>query len=132
MYQGRSTTHAWGLIVLLISKTAGHSPAIPEMERDKSAGVLHAQRALAEIIEMIRISYLIHQGMVNLQPMLQAEQDASKFGDLIYGNKISILTGDYLLGNSCKELANLRSALRIARPRSATNRIEYFQEPGNC
>lgn len=32
---------AWGLIVLLVSKAAGHSPEIPDMEQDKSAGVLH-------------------------------------------------------------------------------------------
>lgn len=99
------------------------------MERDKSAGVLHSQRALAEIIEMIRISHLIHQGMVNLQPMIQAGQDTTQYGDMIYGNKITILTGDYLLGNSCKELANLRFVFRVARPRSKTNRIEYLQEP---
>lgn len=32
---------AWGLIVLLVSKAAGHSPEIPDMEQDKAAGVLH-------------------------------------------------------------------------------------------
>lgn len=52
---------AWGLIVLLVSKAAGHAPTVPDMEQDKSAGVLHSQRGLAEIIEMIRISFLIHQ-----------------------------------------------------------------------
>lgn len=52
---------AWGLIVLLISKAAGHAPSVPDMEQDKSAGVLHSQRALAEVTEMIRISHLVHQ-----------------------------------------------------------------------
>lgn len=52
---------AWGLIVLLVSKAVGHSPNIPEEDQDTSAGVLHTQRALAEITEMIRISFLIHQ-----------------------------------------------------------------------
>lgn len=52
---------AWGLIVLLLSKAAGHAPTVPDMEQDKSAGVLHSQRGLAEIIEMIRIAFLIHQ-----------------------------------------------------------------------
>lgn len=40
---------AWGLIVLLVSKAAGHAPDIPDMEEDKAAGVLHSQRALAEV-----------------------------------------------------------------------------------
>lgn len=51
---------AWGLIVLLISKAAGHAPSVPDMEQDKSAGVLHSQRGLVEVTEMIRISHLIH------------------------------------------------------------------------
>lgn len=58
---------AWGLIVLLISKAAGHSTDIPDMEQDKAAGVLHSQRALAEVAEMIRTSHLVHKGLVNLQ-----------------------------------------------------------------
>lgn len=99
---------AWGLIVLLISKAAGQAPNIPEMEQDKSAGVLHSQRALAEVCEMIRISHLVHQGLVNLQPLTQAGQDVSLHGDMTFGNKIALLSGDYLLGNSCAELAGLR------------------------
>lgn len=51
---------AWGLIVLLVSKAAGHAPSVPDVEQDKSAGVLHSQRALAEVTEMIRISHLVH------------------------------------------------------------------------
>lgn len=99
---------AWGLIVLLISKAAGQAPNIPEMEQDKSAGVLHSQRAIAEVCEMIRISHLVHQGLVNLQPLTQAGQDLSLHGDMTFGNKVALLSGDYLLGNSCAELASLR------------------------
>lgn len=60
LYNGKNTMQAWGLIVLLVSKAAGHSPSISDMEQDKSAGVLHTQRGLAEITEMIRISHLVH------------------------------------------------------------------------
>lgn len=41
IYNGKNNTQAWGLIVLLVAKAAGHSPEIPDMEQDKSAGVLH-------------------------------------------------------------------------------------------
>lgn len=99
---------AWGLIVLLVSKAAGHSPNIPDMEQDKSAGVLHSQRALAEVTEMIRTSHLVHQGLVNLQPLANAGNDLASESDMIFGNKIALLSGDYLLGNSSLELANLR------------------------
>lgn len=98
---------AWGLIVLLISKAAGHSPNIPEMEQDKSAGVLHSQRALAEITEMIRTSHLVHRGLVNLQP--NQKEYENDLNDMLFGNKIALLSGDYLLSNSCAELASLRN-----------------------
>ncbi|XP_031622308.1 decaprenyl-diphosphate synthase subunit 2 isoform X2 [Contarinia nasturtii] len=109
LYHGRNNMQAWGLIVLLISKAAGQAPGIPETEHDKSAGVLHSQRALAEVCEMIRISHLVHQGLVNLQPLTQAGQDLSLHSDMTFGNKIALLSGDYLLGNSCAELAGLRN-----------------------
>lgn len=66
-----------GLIVLLVSKMAGHSPEIPEMNQNKSAGVLHSQRALAEVTGMIRTSNLIHQGLLNLQHLSNAGNDLS-------------------------------------------------------
>jgi decaprenyl-diphosphate synthase subunit 2 len=100
---------AWGLIVLLISKTAGHSPDIPEMEQDKSAGVLHKQRALAEVTEMIRTSSLVHQGMVNLQNLKNSGNELAAESEMIFGNKIALLGGDYLLGNACLQLAGLRN-----------------------
>lgn len=96
---------AWGLIVLLVSKAAGHTAEIPDLEQDKAAGVLHSQRALAEVTEMIRTSHLVHKGMVNLQPSIVMENS----GDMMFGNKIALLSGDYLLSNSCSELAGLRN-----------------------
>lgn len=109
IYNGKNNMQAWGLIVLLVSKAAGHSPNIPDMEQDKSAGVLHSQRALAEVTEMIRTSHLVHQGLVNLQPLTNAGNDLASESDMIFGNKIALLSGDYLLGNSSMELANLRN-----------------------
>lgn len=111
---------AWGLIVLLVSKAAGQAPNIPETEQDENAGVLRSQRVLAEVCEMIRISHLVHQGLVHLQPLTQAGQDgdmtfhpqpltqAEQDGDMTFGNKIALLSGDYLLGKSCAKLAGLR------------------------
>ncbi|XP_073951749.1 decaprenyl diphosphate synthase subunit 2 [Choristoneura fumiferana] len=106
IYNGKNNMQAWGLIVLLVSKAAGHSPEIPDMEQDKAAGVLHSQRALAEVTEMIRTSHLVHKGLVNMnnRQLSVAEPD-----DMTFGNKIALLSGDYLLANSCSELANLRN-----------------------
>lgn len=109
MYNGKNNMQAWGLIVLLVSKTAGQSPSLARAEPDTDiSGVLPSQRALAEVTEMIRISHLVHQGLINLQPLAQAGQDMSLHGEMTFGNKIALLSGDYLLGNSCAELAQLR------------------------
>ncbi|XP_066582881.1 all trans-polyprenyl-diphosphate synthase PDSS2 [Prorops nasuta] len=107
IYNGRINMQAWGLIVLLISKAAGHL-SIDDMEEDKAAGVLHSQRALAEVAEMIRTSHLLHKGLVNIESGNFPE--ASELSDMTFGNKIALLSGDYLLGNSCAELANLRNS----------------------
>lgn len=40
IYNGRNNMQAWGLIVLLISKAAGHLN-VDDIEEDKAAGVLH-------------------------------------------------------------------------------------------
>ncbi|KAF4519388.1 hypothetical protein B566_EDAN008696 [Ephemera danica] len=104
---GRSSMQAWGLIVLLVSKAAGHQ-IVDEIELDKAAGVLHSQRALAEVTEMIRTSHLVHKGLVNLYPDMYP--DARTMQDMTFGNKIALLSGDYLLGNSCAELAALRNS----------------------
>lgn len=53
--------------------------------------MLYSQRALAEIVEMKRTGHMIHKTMVNLQ---EKEKVGEKFKDLLYGNKISLLTGE--------------------------------------
>ncbi|XP_076752642.1 decaprenyl diphosphate synthase subunit 2 [Xylocopa sonorina] len=106
IYNGRNNMQAWGLIVLLISKAAGHLN-VDDIEEDKAAGVLHSQRALAEVTEMIRTSHLVHKGLVNIEPGVYLE--TSELNDMNFGNKIALLSGDYLLANSCAELANLRN-----------------------
>ncbi|XP_055627897.1 all trans-polyprenyl-diphosphate synthase PDSS2-like [Toxorhynchites rutilus septentrionalis] len=108
MYNDKNQ-QAWGLIVLLVSKAAGCATSIPEVEQDKSAGVLHSQRALAEVTEMMRTSHLIHQGMINLQTMDNAGNNLSGESDMIFGNKIALLGGDYLLASACQQIANLRN-----------------------
>ncbi|RZC33475.1 hypothetical protein BDFB_009637 [Asbolus verrucosus] len=54
--------------------------------------------------EMIQSSHLVHKSLVNLQP-----SSANASGDMMFSNKIALLSGDYLLSNSCAELANLRN-----------------------
>lgn len=54
---------------------------------------------------MIRTSHLVHKGLVNMNAPQVGPGDPD---DMMFGNKIALLGGDYLLANSCSELANLR------------------------
>ncbi|XP_018334649.1 decaprenyl-diphosphate synthase subunit 2-like [Agrilus planipennis] len=98
---------AWGLVVLLVSKVAGLNGEFKSVDKDLSVGVLHSQRALAEVTEMIRTSNIIHKSLVNVRN----GNDVSKGDavDLYFGNKISLLSGDYLLSTSYHTLACLKN-----------------------
>lgn len=106
---GQNNMQTWGLIVLLVSKMAGHAKGILESEQDKSAGVLMSQRTLAEVVEMVRTANLIHSsGVLNLQHLQKSGNDLSFDSDLIFGNKIALLGGDILLGNASTQMAQLK------------------------
>lgn len=98
---------AWGLIVLLISKAVGHLYVDGSTADEDQSGVLRSQRALAEISEMIRTSHLMHNGLMNIHPGLFSELETRN--DMSFGNKIALLSGDYLLANSYNELSALKN-----------------------
>ncbi|CAH0594513.1 unnamed protein product [Chrysodeixis includens] len=101
----KSNLQSVGLVILLVSKAAGFNTR--DFTGDHyDSGVLHAQRALAEIVEMKRTGHMIHKAMVNLQ---DKQKHADKFGDLLYGNKIVLLTGDYLLATCLQHLGGLHN-----------------------
>ncbi|XP_050309702.1 all trans-polyprenyl-diphosphate synthase PDSS2-like [Anthonomus grandis grandis] len=97
-------TPSWGLIVLLMSKAGGLGKDFSDMDKDVTAGILHSQRVLAEVTEMVRTSNILHNSILNIYT-----KDLQEFSDLNFGNTLSLLTGDYLLSNSFKELAGLRN-----------------------
>ncbi|CAG9858478.1 unnamed protein product [Phyllotreta striolata] len=92
---------SWGLLVLLISKAAGLNKKFSPVECDINAGVLNSQRVLAEVTEMVRTSNIIHKSILNIS------KNDEFYDDLHFGNKLSLLTGDYLLSTSFRELAGL-------------------------
>lgn len=109
LYNSRSNMQAWGLIVLLVSKAAGHCLNADALAKrgNSSSGVLNDQRALAEIAEMIRTSHLMHNGIVNLHRGMFSEP--LDFNDMCCSNKIAMLSGDYLLAKSYSKLAILKN-----------------------
>lgn len=91
---------------MLVSKVCG-APfnATTEKENDKVAGVLHSQRAIAEITEMLRTSNVLHKSIAKIN-------NAEDKNDLVqphFGNKMLLLSGDYLLSRCFHELSCLRN-----------------------
>lgn len=62
---------------------------------------------LAEVTQMIRTSNLVHKGLDNINANESLE--SLELNNKAFGNKIALLCGDYLLGNSCIELAALKN-----------------------
>lgn len=53
---------------------------------------------------MIHTAYLVHKGTVNLSKLDPVE---SSLKDMQFGNKMSVLSGDFLLANASQGLAEL-------------------------
>lgn len=64
----------------------------------------HSQRNLAEITELIHTAFLVHRGIVNLKELTLSD---GPLKDMQFGNKMAVLSGDFLLANACTGLAQL-------------------------
>lgn len=106
-YHGKRNLQTRGLIVLLLSKAAGHTSSCSDSDAAQGRGITPRQQNLAEITEMIYTASLIHKGILNISPSTVPEKNY--FDDLQFGNKISVLSGDYFLAHTCKGLSNLRN-----------------------
>uniref|UniRef100_A0A9L0TK65 Decaprenyl diphosphate synthase subunit 2 n=1 Tax=Equus caballus TaxID=9796 RepID=A0A9L0TK65_HORSE len=107
VYDSRHNLQLRGLVVLLISKAAGPSSMKASCQNyDMVSGIYSCQRSLAEITELIHTALLVHRGIVNLNE-LQSSDGPLK--DMQFGNKIAILSGDFLLANACNGLALLQN-----------------------
>lgn len=105
---GKYNMQTRGLLVLLISKSAG---AAQNMFNDLSDpdivdGIHKSQRTLAEITEMIYTANLIHKGVINLSALTPEDGPAQ---DMEFGNKMAVLSGDFLLASACTGLAELNN-----------------------
>lgn len=105
VYDSRNNLQMRGLIVLLLSKAAGPSHAASGlMDQDMVSGIYPSQRNLAEITELIHTAFLVHRGIVNLKEWRVSD---GPLKDMQFGNKMAVLSGDFLLANACTGLAAL-------------------------
>lgn len=93
-----------GLWVLLISKAVKNES---DLLNDVVGGIHRKQRILAETTELISTAFLIHRSMLSLKSE-EFLQDLNK-KTLSFGNKLSVLGGDFLLAKASLELARLEN-----------------------
>lgn len=101
LYGDSKNLQPWGLIILLLSKSVKTSTYTAQMKKNEEQ-----TRVLAELTEMMRTGHLIHRGIVNVPFAKRSKNTESA----IFGNKIAILLGDYLLVTANGMLANLRNS----------------------
>ncbi|KAL9969278.1 hypothetical protein ACROYT_G021474 [Oculina patagonica] len=101
------TIQTRGLLVLLISKAS--RPCLKtdwNMEQELVSDIHSSQRQLADITETIHTANLVHTGIVNLSDISSSSK--SYQDDMEFGNKMAVLSGDFLLANACTGLAELK------------------------
>lgn len=107
VYDSKNNLQMRGLVVLLLSKAAGpcHQPSDLQAQ-DMVSGIYPSQRHLAEITELIHTAFLVHRGIVDLKEWTNSD---GPLKDMQFGNKMAILSGDFLLANACTGLAQLNN-----------------------
>jgi decaprenyl-diphosphate synthase subunit 2 len=104
---GKYNMQSWELIVLLLSKCAIINPNSMRVG-DESIGILRSQRILSQVTEMIRTAHYVHGGMINFQSLNVLGKGLGSDDVLMLGNKLSLLSGDYLLGTASAQIASLK------------------------
>lgn len=132
VYDSKNNLQMRGLVVLLMSKAAGPSHAPSDLlAQDMVSGIYPSQRNLAEITELIHTAFLVHRGIVNLKEWTVSD---GPLKDMEFGNKIAVLSGDFLLANACTGLAQLNNTKVVELISSAIGDLVqgiYYENSSN-
>ncbi|XP_076025300.1 all trans-polyprenyl-diphosphate synthase PDSS2 [Genypterus blacodes] len=132
VYDSKNNLQMRGLIVLLLSKAAGPSRGASDpLPQDMVSGIYPSQRNLAEITELIHTAFLVHRGVVNLKEWTVSD---GPLKDMEFGNKMAVLSGDFLLANACTGLAQLNNTQVVELISSAIGDLVqgiYYENAGN-
>ncbi|XP_044757878.1 all trans-polyprenyl-diphosphate synthase PDSS2-like [Coccinella septempunctata] len=99
----KSDVPSWGLIILLVSKASSINTKFLE-GKDRTSGILHTQRMIAEIVETLKTGIYFHKSLQLKQELKQLPSEMNQ------GNKIALLVGDYLITKSYKILAEINNS----------------------
>eukprot|EP00947_MAST-08B_sp_MAST-8B-sp1_P001517 g1517.t1 len=92
------------MVVLMAQATQRPGGAHADAHADAAGGILPSQLRLAEITEMIHTASLLHDDVIDGSDTRRGRDSVNK----VFGNKLSILAGDFLLARASVALARLR------------------------
>ena len=78
---------------------------------------------------MIHTAKLIHRGVINLAQL--ATNGESSLQDMVFGNKIAVLSGDFLLANASAALAALHNT-KVSTPLEGRQLFFIQWRPKKC
>ncbi|XP_067335467.1 decaprenyl-diphosphate synthase subunit 2 isoform X2 [Channa argus] len=132
VYDSKNNLQMRGLVVLLLSKAAGPSHGASNiLAQDMVSGIYPSQRNLAEITELIHTAFLVHRGIVDLKEWTVSD---GPLKDMQFGNKMAVLSGDFLLANACTGLAKLNNTKVVELISSAIGDLVqgiYYENSSN-
>ncbi|XP_011563391.3 all trans-polyprenyl-diphosphate synthase PDSS2 [Plutella xylostella] len=100
LYNEQNNLQPWGLVILLLSNAV-----TPTTQALQAGNLAENQRILAELTEMIRTGHYVHRGLLNTP----VEERGNVTDTAMFGNKIALLIGDYLLVTANGMLARLKN-----------------------
>lgn len=114
--EGRmGSAQARGLTVILTAK-AVENLSMHQSESDRK-NLIHHQISLAEMTEMTYSAYMIHRGVMDLKlhglEQVDSIYHAKQEQGIHYGNKVSVLCGDFLLAYVMRGLGDLFSSKAV-------------------
>ncbi|CAK8686031.1 unnamed protein product [Clavelina lepadiformis] len=110
LFDSKDSVQGRGIVVLLLSKAiVENASGIDHIQANEA---FNKQRALAELTELIHIAFLVHRGIVNKNTIDESSNGSSSdkyWSEMELGNKMAVLSGDFLLANACAALADLKN-----------------------
>lgn len=82
------------------------SPSLLDPALVAPSFILPTQKRLAQIVEMIHVASLLHDDVIDASPLRRGVASAPA----AFGNKLSVLAGDFLLGRASAALSRLGSS----------------------
>jgi geranylgeranyl pyrophosphate synthase len=106
---GDGKAHAAGVAPAAFADNDGLPPALSSQGAQgvslSPAAVVPLQERLAEIVEMIHTASLLHDDVIDMADTRRGAQSVNN----VFGNKLAVLAGDFLLARASVSLSRLRS-----------------------